>query len=213
MATTFASIFPDKIERMVVDGVVDADAYYGATWDLSIDSDKALSFFCSSCHEAGADKCAFYADSPSEICQNVLGLRDQLRLAPAPVYPDANGTYGIVDYSAFQLYLYNALYHPYPRFVQMAEELAALKKGDASLVNAAITGGAAPNPDALCAVPSDDEKQFNSGPEVIVAVVCSDSAPNGSVKDTLEEAQAYNADVILRGSFSDLMPGFRIGCV
>lgn len=213
LATTFASMYPDKIERMVVDGVVDADGYYGANWNFTLDTDRAVQMFCESCHEAGADKCAFYSDSPEEICQNLNNIRYKLHDEPIAVPPDANGVYGVIDYSAFVSHLFALLYRPYPGFQLLAAELAELQAGNATTIMTALTGGVPTTAEAVCTQPSDDEKQFTGAQEVIIAVLCTDSAPNGEIQDNLEQAREHVKKLEQTSSFGEIMGGFRLGCM
>ncbi|KAK7022930.1 hypothetical protein VNI00_016820 [Paramarasmius palmivorus] len=69
LGATFAAMFPDKVERLVIDGVVDvANDYYTAQWrEMLLDADKALQWFFKDCHAAGPELCAFYDESPEAI--------------------------------------------------------------------------------------------------------------------------------------------------
>ena len=54
LGATFAAMFPDKVGRVILDGVVDADHYVGPTWvDSLIDTDAIWDQFFVGCHEAG----------------------------------------------------------------------------------------------------------------------------------------------------------------
>ncbi|THU85107.1 alpha/beta-hydrolase [Dendrothele bispora CBS 962.96] len=98
LGATFAAIFPDKVERLVIDGVVDAVEYYGTKWDPSLrDTSATLQDFFNFCHAAGPSKCAFYAPSPSQIEQNLFDLYSPLKEKPIPVRTDKS--YGLVDYA------------------------------------------------------------------------------------------------------------------
>ena len=56
---TFASMFPDRVGRMVLDGVVNATDYYSGGWrtDLS-DTEKINANFTSECSSVGPSECA-----------------------------------------------------------------------------------------------------------------------------------------------------------
>lgn len=68
LGAAFASLYPDRVERMVLDGVSDAGEYFSGTWYTALDSaDRAMRFFFQKCFEAGPELCAFYEDSPLKI--------------------------------------------------------------------------------------------------------------------------------------------------
>ncbi|KAK0475940.1 hypothetical protein EDD18DRAFT_1366857 [Armillaria luteobubalina] len=73
IGVTFAAISPDKIDRMVLDGVM--EGFYTSDWILNLDdTDKALQYFFHGCAAAGPDVCAFYASSVEEISNNLNSL-------------------------------------------------------------------------------------------------------------------------------------------
>jgi pimeloyl-ACP methyl ester carboxylesterase len=90
LGTTFAALFPDRVGRVVVDGVVDGEDYYQGKWLANIpDADKAFRYFFQTCYDAGKDgKCSFWADSPSKIESRYQALLDDLELHPIPIAID-----------------------------------------------------------------------------------------------------------------------------
>jgi pimeloyl-ACP methyl ester carboxylesterase len=61
IGATFALRYPDQVERMVLDGVVDAQDYYNGGWRTSLlDADAVLDKFCEYCERAGSSRCALY---------------------------------------------------------------------------------------------------------------------------------------------------------
>ncbi|KAL3438153.1 TAP-like protein-domain-containing protein [Aspergillus tetrazonus] len=66
LGATFAHLFPDRVERMVLDGVVEAEDYYSLGWRSNLyDADKALDSFIQSCFQAGGkERCAFWGPFP-----------------------------------------------------------------------------------------------------------------------------------------------------
>lgn len=88
LGATFASLFPDRIARMILDGVVDSEEYYNGKWDSSpSDTDQAVRFLFQACFAAGPDKCAFHqqATSSEELEQRYLAIMDSLRKSPIAV--------------------------------------------------------------------------------------------------------------------------------
>ncbi|KAF2273370.1 alpha/beta-hydrolase [Westerdykella ornata] len=57
---TFAAMFPDKVERMILDANVPGERHYQGDTSIDlVDADAALLSFFDYCAEAGPDKCAF----------------------------------------------------------------------------------------------------------------------------------------------------------
>ncbi|KAF2726625.1 alpha/beta-hydrolase [Polyplosphaeria fusca] len=65
LGTTFASLFPDRVGRMIIDGVVDAEEHYGGSWlnNLRL-GDKSMQKFFEYCYEAGP-ACTFFQNDTS----------------------------------------------------------------------------------------------------------------------------------------------------
>ncbi|KAK3682956.1 TAP-like protein-domain-containing protein [Podospora appendiculata] len=62
LGATFAAMFPDRVGRVILDGVVDAEYYTSPTWRESLlDADKVLDLFFEYCADAEA-QCLFYRD-------------------------------------------------------------------------------------------------------------------------------------------------------
>jgi pimeloyl-ACP methyl ester carboxylesterase len=60
IGSTFASMFSDRVGRMILDGVVNAEQYYNNDWRDNVDQmDEAMKKFSSFCHFAGPEKCVF----------------------------------------------------------------------------------------------------------------------------------------------------------
>ena len=85
LGPTFASLYPHRIGRMIIDGVLDLQDYYTGSWKASIaDSDKAAQYFFQHCFAAGSTLCSFHQNASSwqQIEQRYLSLVDDLRASP-----------------------------------------------------------------------------------------------------------------------------------
>ncbi|KAG8782964.1 hypothetical protein FRC12_020267 [Ceratobasidium sp. 428] len=154
LGSTFAAMRPDLVNRMVLDGVVNAESYYNDVWqfgrDGMVDTHKTLTGFLSTCAEAGPKHCAFAVPPEgSNTTQTTETLRDRLNaiytrlnerpitVARSPVGP------GIFTASDLQKSLLSILYDPglwsgaMQGNVQTANILTKLEQGD---VEDAYTG-------------------------------------------------------------------------
>ncbi|KAH8826670.1 TAP-like protein-domain-containing protein [Flagelloscypha sp. PMI_526] len=131
LGLTFASLFPDRIERMIVDGVVDTDDYYAGLWVNSLlDTDATMQSFFDACHTAGPSGCPLWMSSPALIEAELEELYTKIRREPIAVHLSPTH-YGIVDYEVLRMMIFRALYYPWDTFPKIAQALADLKnKGD-----------------------------------------------------------------------------------
>ncbi|KAK7468238.1 hypothetical protein VKT23_002747 [Stygiomarasmius scandens] len=181
LGATFATIFPDRVGRMILDGCVDTDGYFSGSDDfLSItisDADKAMQAFFDGCHAAGPEACPFYASSSSEIAANLDAIYDSLRSQPVPVF--TGDTFGILTYDSLRQAVFNAVSSPYTQFKALATGLAELSNGNGTTIFQMIF-------DATDA--AVDEIQ------AFVAIFCSDTdLPDPTISDLQEAMAAINS--------------------
>lgn len=67
LGQTFASMFPDRVGNVVLDGVVSPEGYLANyTWSSVTHLDGAISTFFINCYELGPSKCSFYTGSSAK---------------------------------------------------------------------------------------------------------------------------------------------------
>jgi pimeloyl-ACP methyl ester carboxylesterase len=82
---TFAALYPDRVERMILDGVLSLENEFTADWEGSLaDGDKAARFWFQRCFEAGPELCAFSQNATSwqQLEQRYLSMLDHLKGNP-----------------------------------------------------------------------------------------------------------------------------------
>ncbi|KAF9057241.1 TAP-like protein-domain-containing protein [Panaeolus papilionaceus] len=190
LGVTFAAMFPDKVERLVIDGVLDAEDYYDNMWlNVLIDTEKGVDAFVSECHKAGHIDCAFWAPQSTDIRQNMTMLFDNVRHQPVPVV-SPSGLHGVVDIDTLEAVTFFSLYKPYARFPILAEAFAALAQGDGSIILSLAGGG---GPFECPAEPplgsgEVDETEALVFDDAQVAISCNDGT---QVPSDLESSQKY----------------------
>lgn len=178
LGQTFASMFPERVERVVVDGVVDIDDYYAGGWSKNLqDADKVLSRFYSYC--ASSPSCAFTAATPSLVEKRLRDLMARAAQEPIPVY-DNNAPDWVTD-SDIRTIMFWALYFPIARFPIAAEALAALETGNGAKAVALVHYSY----ECQCSV---DDEAPNTGVEADFSILCQDGGGNNS---TMEEFTGY----------------------
>jgi hypothetical protein len=80
-------MFPDRINHVVLDGVIDADVYYGGGGPSGIvDADAIFDRFAIYCDQAGVTGCPFYIQGgPSAIREAYLTVENALYIVSLPV--------------------------------------------------------------------------------------------------------------------------------
>lgn len=82
---TFAALYPDRVERMILDGVLSLENEFTANWEGSLaDGDKAARFWFQRCFEAGPELCAFSQNATSwqQLEQRYLSMLEHLKENP-----------------------------------------------------------------------------------------------------------------------------------
>lgn len=91
LGQTIAAMFPDRIDRLILDAVQDVDEYYNslATYSQWTDSDKVFSAIFSECIRAGPGLCelAVSWDDAVALEQAVWQMMDQVKVEPLLVGP------------------------------------------------------------------------------------------------------------------------------
>ncbi|KAF2678763.1 hypothetical protein K458DRAFT_134759 [Lentithecium fluviatile CBS 122367] len=142
IGATFASLFPDRISHMVLDGVMDAEDYYSGGLETSVqDSDEAVRAFFRSCFEAGSEHCAFHgnANSWEELEDRYNAILDALKQSPIAVADSfAQNTIpfslipAVMTWQDLVSAVFSYVYSPVGQFPVLARILAKLEDGDAS---------------------------------------------------------------------------------
>ncbi|KAJ7449406.1 TAP-like protein-domain-containing protein [Mycena galericulata] len=206
LGATFATLFPDKVGRLIIDvipasGVFDMEAYYTANLTAQmVDTDKTMQTFYDGCAAAGPDGCAFYAPSASEISANLEELTASILEQPIPVITAES--FGIVDFDYLRNAILNALFSPYDSFVALAEGLAGLATGNATILYAQSD---APSFECNSSAPPFHENYL----EAFMAITCGDALP---VTDNVAQLRQFYENASRVSSFADLLSSTRAVC-
>ncbi|KAJ7277286.1 Alpha/Beta hydrolase protein [Mycena rebaudengoi] len=204
LGQTFASLFPDKVGRLVIDGVMDPDSWFSANLTTAmLDADKALQSFFDGCVAAGPEACAFHAPTAGEISANLAALTTSLKGNPIPVV--TNTSYGIFDYSLLRNLIFNALYHPYQYFPLLAQGLAALAAGDAGPIYSITAVPPATSSECDKNAPPFHDNYLESG----VSTICGDAI---AVTDSASQIRAFYENQARSSSFAELFSNWRVFC-
>ncbi|EJC98519.1 uncharacterized protein FOMMEDRAFT_171120 [Fomitiporia mediterranea MF3/22] len=133
LGATFAAMFPDKVGRLVIDGVVDSEEYYKGNWSgFIVDMDKVYTSILDACVEAGPSQCTLHENTTEQIHDRIETLMNKLRIEPALYFNGTAINSAVVDYSTVRYQMFQSLYFPYNTGAPLLGALAALEQGNAT---------------------------------------------------------------------------------
>lgn len=88
LGSTFADMFPQDVNRFIIDGVVDVPDYMQGLWSTNLkDTDGGFDGFFEECVKAGPKACSLASQSSSakKLHSKFLDLLEELKYSPMPV--------------------------------------------------------------------------------------------------------------------------------
>lgn len=167
LGQTYATLFPERSKRVIIDGIANQFDWYGALIDREelVDTENVFAGFVDECIKAGREGCALagLAKTKQELSDKLITSISKLKDEPIGVYVNAT-VHGVLDYWAVMFSgVFPALYKP-ATWRDLADNLAALLQGNAT---AAYLAYGAEGPWGLAGEPNE-YIQLNdgaSGPE------------------------------------------------
>ncbi|KAI2619567.1 TAP-like protein-domain-containing protein [Hypoxylon sp. NC1633] len=200
----FASMFPGRVGRMMLEAVLDIHDYYEGTWSKNLqDSQKVLETLWSTCFEAGPT-CALYKptdNSPSDIRQRVNTFLASLDEAPAQhITGNAIDTITRNDVTAI---IFSALYEPLQLFPALAGALDHAI--DDANFTALYAGLSIPDPS------SEVAGEYTWAQDASAAVACGDAVSQAGLSMAAFMAY-YDGLRAMAPDFAAAWAGARLGC-
>ncbi|SOV04935.1 uncharacterized protein UDID_02961 [Ustilago sp. UG-2017a] len=129
LGSTFADMFPDDVNRLTIDGVVDVPNYMQGLWSTNLlDTDAGFDGFFDECVKAGPKACALSEqasddESGEDLKKKFLHLLDDLKYHPLPVV-QANVPQ-LLTFSMVLETFFMALYKPagWPKLADMLNDV------------------------------------------------------------------------------------------
>lgn len=210
LGSTLIAMFPDKVDRALLDSVINAHEYYDVyvshtpassrlfTWALTntclpcsdvdqvADADSAFSGFCAQCVD-NRDRCPIAGNrTAAELEEDVYTALETLKYNPIPISVNGKGT--IVKYATIKGMIYHALYFP-AQWPALGQKLDILFSGNATGVL----------PELLAPVPSTPDA------EAIIGIKCSDNlAPAQGLDEVLPGVKARRELSRIGGDIADV---------
>ena len=208
---TYAALFPDRVKRMVLDGVLDFNDYYAPDKNASLDigdAGLALDDFFQSCYKAKPHACAIWAASINDIEQRFYEADRQIYDVPLPV-PGL----GLLTWPLWRSAVYNALYRPTEGFPLLAGGIAEILKGSAGPNIQAymeIVQSAASSTDEW---PVDLKNGLKNSPNAAYFISCSDSGAPSRRLDTEDLAAMFSQYQKVNSYFAGISAQYDFICV
>ncbi|PCH44433.1 alpha/beta-hydrolase [Wolfiporia cocos MD-104 SS10] len=126
----FSAMYPDKVGRVVIDGVFDGYNYLGALWNSNlVDTDAVWQSFFMFCHQAGSSKCPLYESSVDKIQNRVNSILSSLIDQPLVVPFTSTGPFVLTE-KALHTYAFRASYSPVINFPSLAELFVSVERNN-----------------------------------------------------------------------------------
>lgn len=134
LGQTYASLFPERSARVIIDGVVNFREWYEDKfyYESLMDTDNVFRGFVDQCLKAGS-ACALsaLAESPEELGDKLRGFAENLKSEPISVYVNSTVN-GVIDQqTVWYNAIFPAMYAPL-RWPALADNLAKLLQGNAT---------------------------------------------------------------------------------
>lgn len=193
---TFAAMYPDKVERMVLDGVCDSEDYYNGAWFSNLaDADRILERFFFYCDQAGPDKCHFYTTGGPSAIRDVYDklIHDIFKV---PLSVPASHTRGpdVITWSDIKSMVRLGMYQPLQFLELVADLLTDVTYGNGSaFADFKLHGHTLSCPSSECKDAGPFSPECNpagaNGLDSSAAILCSDGEWLGDVDE--ERFQEY----------------------
>ncbi|OAL55704.1 alpha/beta-hydrolase [Pyrenochaeta sp. DS3sAY3a] len=134
LGSTFASMFPDRVSRVVLDGVVSAYDYNHSLGNGSlVDTEKGWKSFYTYCYNA--DECALRKENATveDIKERFERILQSLYHNPLPVV-SANGP-EVLTYSDLKMIMFSATYQPQAVFAFLADLFVDIEQGGGETID------------------------------------------------------------------------------
>lgn len=206
LGQTFASMFPDRVGNVVLDGVVHPEAFLANyTYSAVNHLDGVLAAFFIWCYESGSSQCSFYAgSSPKDIYERFNQSFVQLDAQTAAAEAWSNATDIDSALLVLKVGLLTMADHPFEYFSVLPDVLVDLENALAVRNISAWTSQA----EAIFGTPGVEGANAQWG----IGVQCSDME-NRWYNKTLEDLRPLLADLDEQSIVGDIWIKGLLGCL
>ncbi|CAG8973623.1 hypothetical protein HYALB_00002188 [Hymenoscyphus albidus] len=207
LGATFASMFPDRVGRVVLDGVCDADYYVGPGWKGSLrDTDAVSNSFSQYCHQAGR-KCALWrkGDSVEDVDNRLQQVMISIKDEPITLIDPNSKVPLIITNEDFRSLMFVILYSPTANFHILAMVADLLYRGLYDILEQIFKVSLDLQPFCGAAPPA-----MSYPNEAQLAIMCSDK--RYVLNETLPNLESLYEELATKSSWADIWMTLMIGC-
>ncbi|KAL2125938.1 hypothetical protein VTI74DRAFT_2184 [Chaetomium olivicolor] len=206
LGATFARMFPDRVGRLLLDGVVDAELYETPVWSESlVDADMVLRLFWAKCYLA-KKKCDFYREGDS--VESVMGRYEEVMksLETRPVtFTHPEHFFPVVLRASFvKLLVFGVLYQPIQGFPALATVLNWIYEGQYEMLAAMFQDA-----EMMCSI-SGNPAVMEAMTDAQRAIMCGDKQQ--PVNMSIPEISAAYEDLARTSRFADIWMKVMLKC-
>ncbi|KAH0346592.1 hypothetical protein KCU81_g3878, partial [Aureobasidium melanogenum] len=217
LGQTFASMFPTRVDRIVLDGVCNAHDYFFGSWFSNLsDADAILERFFAYCHAAGPKACSFYSTTPAEIRKNYENLLTAIFEKPIVVPSSKTRGPDVITWSDVKSMVRLGMYQPIIYSPMVSDLLTSISTGNGTLFadfKAMSNTFTCPSSDCASAGPFSDEcDQDSNMPDATLAILCTDGPGLGDIDETSFQ-EYWHALQQQSEVLGDWWAHTRLGCV
>lgn len=209
LGATFAAMFPDRVGRVVLDGVVDANHYVAPVWTESIqDADTIFLSFGRYCYEAES-KCALYrpGDKAKDIQKRLEDVMEDLENNPIMSIDPVTKSPVVIGNSDFRMLIFSILYSPTYGFPTVAFCSNLIYIGQGELLGQLLSPAYVQDLKPVC---SSSLPFWMFPNEAQVAIMCSDK--RYPFNETLPDLEVRFEKMANISSWADVWMTVMLGC-
>ncbi|KAH8896564.1 alpha/beta-hydrolase [Thozetella sp. PMI_491] len=206
LGAKFASMFPERVGRVLLDGVVDAQAYELPLWKESLhDTDQILKEFFSRCAEAG-DKCHLYraGDDANSVRDRYYAIMDRMETDPMTFIEPSTFTPVVVSPSLVKMVTFSTFYSPIQMFPILSLLLNYIYTEDPAIAALFML----PDLSRLCLMPGLPASSMPGDAQR--AIMCADKAAPYNM--TVDELRSEFNDLAKVSQFADVWMQIGLTC-
>ncbi|CAD0107862.1 unnamed protein product [Aureobasidium uvarum] len=222
LGATLADLYPDRVKRTILDGVVDSFDWYKGGWSTILqDTDKNAATFAEYCWKGGPENCALYhEDGLDSIAQRFSNITKSLLQNPIGVPGTNVSSPDLITHSDLQKFLGHALYGPLYMFSPLAIVMAEIEHGKGNIL---AKTKRATDSRLLTTLPKECQKDgpysracnpgYGGSDEYMIhlAIMCSDA--ESKINTTKEQVEELMGDLMEQSKmFGDVWATSMIPC-
>ena len=168
----FAAMYPDKVGRLVIDGVFDGYNSRSGLWSSNlVDNEAVIDSLFTFCHQAGPLNCPIYESTPEAIRDRYNSVLDAVEQSPIPI--PLGESPSVLTYKDLVGRIFHSTYTPLQKFQTLAATIHAIYTGNQTAL-AALTS-ASPGAASVRSEPASGAALPDNKAEGHPAVACGDA--------------------------------------